>query len=171
MRHSWPVVTLVHSCAASDAPAGLNCAECRILDPSTGRDRAYFLHPEQLRSADCRHRGVLRRPPTQTSVRYNGGMVGCRLVRSFPLACELAEHVALRGAPVAVADPGGALLAVSAAAEAQGVRTGQTAREAVGRCPTLAVLDARPARYQAAWEAILAAIERVAYTFEPAGQG
>lgn len=97
-------------------------------------------------------------------------MVGCLLIRSFELACELTEHVELAGLPVAVAD-GGLVEAVSPQAEAQAVHPGQTAREAVGLCPTVALLEARPARYQAIWEDILQAVERVAFTFEPSVQG
>jgi len=97
-------------------------------------------------------------------------MVGCLLIRSFALACELAEHRELAGLPSAVVD-GGLVEAVSPEAEAQAVRTGQTAREALGLCPTVALLEARPARYQAIWEDILRAVEKVAFTFEPSAQG
>src|SRR5215510_8023345 len=97
-------------------------------------------------------------------------MVGCLLIRSFALACELAEHRELAGLPAAVAD-GGLLEAVSPEAEAQAVHPGQTAREAVGLCPSLALLEARPARYQAVWEDIQRAVENVAFTFEPSAQG
>src|SRR5439155_13608465 len=57
------------------------------------------------------------------------------------------------------------------AAEASGVRPAQTLREAIGRCPTLAVLNGRPAHYQARSEAILRALELVAFTVEPEAQG
>ena len=106
----------------------------------------------------------------RTCVRYTEPMVGCLLIRSFALACELAEYRELVGLPVAVAD-GGLVEAVSPEAEAQSVHPGQTAREAVGLCPTLGLLEARPARYQVIWDDILHAVERVAFTFEPAAQG
>src|SRR5215472_5307983 len=106
----------------------------------------------------------------RTCVRYTAAMVGCLLIRSFALACELAEHRELAGLPAAVAD-GGLLEAVSPEAEAQAVRPGQAAREAVGHCPTLALLEARPARYQAVWQDVLQAVENVAFTFEPSAQG
>lgn len=98
-------------------------------------------------------------------------MVGCLLVRSFPLACELAEHKELMGSPAAVAGDDGSLEAVSPAAEGNAVYPGQTTREALGRCPTLAVLESRPARYRATWELIMRAVEQVVFTFEPAAAG
>jgi DNA polymerase-4/protein ImuB len=98
-------------------------------------------------------------------------MVGCLLVSRFPLACELAEHPELAGLPVAVATDDGSVLATSPAAEASGVRPAQKLREAIGRCQTLAVLNGRPAHYQAQAEAILRALELVAFTVEPEAQG
>ena len=98
-------------------------------------------------------------------------MVGCLLVSRFPLACELAEHPELAGLPVAVATDDGSVLSASPAAEASGVRPAQKLREAIGRCPTLAVLNGRPAHYQAQAEAILRALELVAFTVEPEAQG
>lgn len=97
-------------------------------------------------------------------------MVGCLLIRSFALACELADYKELAGLPAAVAD-GGLVEAVSPEAEAQAIHPGQAAREAVGLCPTLALLEARPARYQTIWQDILQAVEKVAFTFEPSTQG
>src|SRR5262249_60843796 len=97
-------------------------------------------------------------------------MVGCLLIRSFALACELAEHRELVGLPVAVAD-GGLVEAVSPEAEAQSVHPGQKAREAVGLCPTLGLLEARPARYPALWGGILNAGGGGAFTFGPAAPG
>ena len=98
-------------------------------------------------------------------------MLGCLLVVSFPLACELADHEELVGVPAAVVDEKGAVLAASAQAEAHGVQAGQAAREAIGRCPTLAVLEERPARARAFWEEIRAALELVAFTVEPGVPG
>jgi DNA polymerase-4/protein ImuB len=98
-------------------------------------------------------------------------MVGCFLVSRFPLACELVDNPELAGLPVAVATDDGSVLATSPVAEASGVRPAQKLREAIGRCPTLAVLNGRPARYQAQAEAILRALELVAFTVEPESQG
>lgn len=98
-------------------------------------------------------------------------MVGCVLVRSFPLACELADHRELVGSPAAVVGDSGSMEAVSPEAEARGVHPGETVREAIGRCPTLAVVEARPARYRAVWEELLLALQQVAFTIEPAAAG
>jgi nucleotidyltransferase/DNA polymerase involved in DNA repair len=98
-------------------------------------------------------------------------MVGCLLVARFPLACELVDHSELAGLPAAVAGESGRVLAVSPEAEGWGVGPDLTIREAIGRCPGLAVLEERGARYHARWAEILAALERVAFTLEPAGQG
>ncbi len=98
-------------------------------------------------------------------------MVGCLLVARFPLACELADHPQLAGLPAVVAGESGQVLAVSPEAEGWGVGPDLTIREAIGRCPGLAVLEERGARYHARWAEILAALERVAFTLEPAEPG
>lgn len=83
----------------------------------------------------------------------------------------MADHPQVAGQPVAVASGDGSVLVASPAAESSGVRPGQKLREAVAFCPTLAVLEERPARYQAQAEAILGALEQVAFTVEPEAQG
>jgi DNA polymerase-4/protein ImuB len=98
-------------------------------------------------------------------------MVGCLLISSFPLACELADHEELRGSPCAVIDENSRVEAVSVAAEAYGVHPGQTAREAIGRCPGLAALETRPARYDLIREEIRVAVDEVAFTVEAASAG
>lgn len=98
-------------------------------------------------------------------------MLGCLLIARFPLACELVDHPELRGRPVVVGSDEGTVLAASAGAEAYGVRPDQRLREAIGRCPELSVLDARPVRYQARWEEIRHALDLVAFTVEPAAPG
>ncbi len=98
--------------------------------------------------------------------------VACLLVPRFPLACELVERPDLRERPAVVTRPDGPLVwAASPAAERSGVVAGQRLREALVRCPLLAVIEARPARYQAVVEAILDALERVAPAVEPGPQG
>ena len=99
-------------------------------------------------------------------------MTGCLVVPRFPLACELADRPELWGRPVAVAHPDSrAVWSASPAAVAEGVMEGQRLSEAMGRCPPLVVLDARPARYEARDAAILDALERVVPGVEPAGLG
>jgi nucleotidyltransferase/DNA polymerase involved in DNA repair len=98
--------------------------------------------------------------------------IGCLVVPRFPLACELADRSELWGRPVAVAHPDAPVVwSTSPAAVAEGVMEGQRLSEAMGRCPPLVVLDARPARYEARDAAILDALERVVPGVEPAGLG
>src|SRR5262245_52012576 len=97
---------------------------------------------------------------------------GCLVVPRFPLACELADRPELWGRPVAVNHPEAPVVwSASPAAVAEGVIEGQRLSEAMGRCPPLVVLDARPARYEARDAAILDALERVVPGVEPAGLG
>jgi nucleotidyltransferase/DNA polymerase involved in DNA repair len=98
-------------------------------------------------------------------------VIGALLVPRFPVACELAERPQLRGRPVAVARPDGSVWAASAEAEACGVVPGLAMREAITRCPTLDVLEGRPALYQDRSEAILAALERATPGVEPGAEG
>jgi nucleotidyltransferase/DNA polymerase involved in DNA repair len=109
--------------------------------------------------------------------RVNGGhiragvgdaRVGCLLVPRFPLACEVADRPELWGQPVVVAHPDAPVVwSASPAAVAKGVRHGQKLPEAVGRCPTLVVLDARPTAYERTAEAILDALQAVTPVVEP----
>ena len=48
---------------------------------------------------------------------------------------------------------------------------GQALREALGACPGLAVLEGRPARYQAIFEQILATLGKIAFTVEAGAPG
>lgn len=98
--------------------------------------------------------------------------VGCLLVPRFPLACELAERPELSGLPVAVAAPNRPVVWVaSPEAEADGVTDGLPLSEALARCPALAVVESRPARYQDQGETILNATSEVAADVEPGGPG
>ncbi|MGH9248639.1 MAG: hypothetical protein ACRD0W_03865 [Acidimicrobiales bacterium] len=102
----------------------------------------------------------------------NSHHFGCLVVPRFPLACELGDRPELWGRPVVVAHPDAPVVwSASPAASAEGVLEGQRLTEAMGRCPSLVVLDARPARYEARDAAILDALERVVPGVEPAGLG
>jgi nucleotidyltransferase/DNA polymerase involved in DNA repair len=88
--------------------------------------------------------------------------VGCLLIPAFPLACELSDRPELTNLPVVVATPGApTVMVASSAAVAQGVNRGQRLRHALGLCPTLTVLDSRPAHYQRISEQLLNALECV----------
>ena len=97
----------------------------------------------------------------------------CLLVPRLALACELAQHpFQWRGQPVALADASG--LRVAAATDeavTRGVWAGQTLREAVAYCPTLAVIEPRPARTLRAAERLVAALEAVSPLVEEAAPG
>lgn len=94
------------------------------------------------------------------------------LVARLPLACELVGRPGLRNRPVAVIHPDeGVLWSVSPAAAAEGVEEGQRVSEAVGRCPSLVVLDGRPALYEEVHREMVEALERTMPTVEPAGLG
>ena len=102
----------------------------------------------------------------------NPDTFGCLVVPRFPLACELGDRPELWGRPVVVAHADAPVVwSASPAATQTGVVEGQRLSEAMGRCPSLVVLDARPARYEARDAAILDALERVVPGVEPAGLG
>jgi nucleotidyltransferase/DNA polymerase involved in DNA repair len=93
------------------------------------------------------------------------------LVPRFPVACELTDRPQLRGRPVAVSRPDGAVWAASPEAEASHVVPGLAMRDAMLRCPGLDVLEGRPAFYEDQAEAILCALERATPGVEPGPDG
>lgn len=94
------------------------------------------------------------------------------MVARLPLACELVERPGLQHRPVAVIRPDDGLLwSVSPEAAAEGVEEGQRVSEAVGRCPSLVVLDGRPALYEEVHREMVEALERVVPTVEEAELG
>jgi DNA polymerase-4/protein ImuB len=98
-------------------------------------------------------------------------MVGALLVPRFPVACELAMQPRLRTLPIAVSRSDGSVWATSEAAEAAGVMSGQVMREAITRCPSLVVIEGRPAFYQLQGEAILEGLELATPGVEPGSEG
>ena len=98
--------------------------------------------------------------------------IGCLLVPSIALACELAERPALAAGPVALAGEDGVRVQhVTPRAALYGVRPGQTLREAVAYCPTLTVLEQRPARVARAADALTEAMLTVSPIVEEAAPG
>jgi nucleotidyltransferase/DNA polymerase involved in DNA repair len=98
--------------------------------------------------------------------------IGCLVVPRFPLACELVDRPELWGRPVVVAHPDAPVVwSVSPSASVEGVEEGQRLSEALGRCSSLVVLDARLARYEARDATILDALEALVPGVEPAGLG
>ena len=98
-------------------------------------------------------------------------MVGALVIPRFSLACELAGRADLAGRPAVVSRAGGLVWASSPAAELFGVGPDQPLREAISRCPELAVLEGRPAVYRAQEEAILQALESTAFAIESGLEG
>ncbi len=98
--------------------------------------------------------------------------IGCLLVPSFALACELAERPTLAGQPVALADVAGRRVEdATPEARQRGVRPGMTLREAVAFCPTLAVLEPHPARSARMADALVEAMATVSPLVEQAEPG
>lgn len=98
--------------------------------------------------------------------------LACLLVPQLALACEIAARPGLAGTPVAVTDEEGLHIAeASEQSTVRGVRPGQTVREAVAYCPTLAVLEPHPARVRAAAEAMVEAMALVSPLVEEGKAG
>ncbi len=98
--------------------------------------------------------------------------IACLLVPSPALAAELAARPRLLGRPVAVSDASARRVAeASEAAAARGVRPGQRLSEALACCPTLAVLEPRPARVRHATAQLVEAAAAVSPLVEEATPG
>ncbi len=98
--------------------------------------------------------------------------IACLLVPSPALAAELAARPQLLGRPVAVSDASARRVAeASEAAAARGVRPGQRLSEALACCPTLAVLEPRPARVRHATAQLVEAAAAVSPLVEEATPG
>ena len=98
--------------------------------------------------------------------------IACLLVPSPALAAELAARPQLQGRPVAVSDDSARRVAeASEAAATRGVRPGQRLSEALACCPTLAVLEPRPARVRRAAAQLVEAAAAVSPLVEEAAPG
>lgn len=96
-------------------------------------------------------------------------MVACALIPRFELRAALAGRREMMARPVAIApEPGGVQVIgdASGAAEAFGVVAGMRLGEALGRCPTLALVPADCQRAEEAWEESLATLEGIGATVE-----
>ena len=100
------------------------------------------------------------------------GAVGCLVIPSLPIACEITDRPELRGRSLAVAysdDP--VIWSVSSLARARGVRPGQQVRHALAICPELDIVEGRPARYASVAATIVRNLHRVVYGLEPTEEG
>lgn len=107
----------------------------------------------------------MSRTPTRASL-------ACLAVPSLAFQCELAERPRLLGTPVALADEVHARVAdLTPEARRHGVQPGMTLRDATGLCPTLAVLEPRPALVTRYADDLLEAMHAVSPLVEEADQG
>lgn len=98
--------------------------------------------------------------------------VACLVVPSLPLACALVDRPHLRDGLVALADDTGLrVVDVTMPARARGLRAGMTLREAVALCPTLDVVQARPAPVARTAASLVAAMEQVSPLVEETARG
>ena len=72
--------------------------------------------------------------------------IACLAIPSLAFQCELVERPGLVGMPVALSDEARArVVDLTREARMRGVRVGMTLRDAVALCPTLSILEPRPA--------------------------
>ena len=103
-------------------------------------------------------------------------MIGCLAIPGFELRAALREQPALATRPAALAAgaPGAReprVGAVTAAAEAAGVKSGMRLGEALAMCPALVLVEQDPARVNEEWEAILRRLEDDGFAVEPVEPG
>jgi protein ImuB len=101
-------------------------------------------------------------------------MIACVLVPGFELRAALRARPGLSLRPAALAPAQGSeplIGAVTAAAEAQGVRPGIRMGEALAVCPELVLVEQDPAAAEQEWEALLRRLEDAGYAVDPAGPG
>src|SRR5690606_20504025 len=98
--------------------------------------------------------------------------IACLVVPSLALACAALERPTLRARTVALSDESGLRVAgATAAARAQGIRDGMTIREAVALCPSLDVVESRPADVSRVTASLVAAMHQVSPVVEEAAPG
>ena len=98
--------------------------------------------------------------------------IACLAIPSLALRCELVERPKLAGSPVAICDEGRTRVAdLTAEAARHGVRTGMPLRDAATRCPTLTVLQPRPALVTQYADGLIEAMAVISPLVEEAAQG
>jgi len=97
----------------------------------------------------------------------------CLWIPAFPLRCEEARRPDLVDRPTAVLAPEDSrrLWQVSALARRQGVKPGLTVSQAIGLCPTLALVEPDPVFYDEQFAQLLLRLESVSPVIEPAELG
>lgn len=98
--------------------------------------------------------------------------IACLAIPSLAFQCELLERPGLAGTPVALSDEArGRVVDVTREARVFGVQAGMTLREAVALCPTLQVLEPRPALVARYADSLVEAMGTVSPLIEEAAQG
>lgn len=98
--------------------------------------------------------------------------VACLAIPSLAFQCELVERPGLAGSPVALSDVERVrVVEVTREAKRHGVKAGMTLRDAVALCPTLAILEPRPALVARYAERLVEAMAAVSPLVEKAEPG
>jgi protein ImuB len=97
----------------------------------------------------------------------------CVWIPLFPLRCEEGRRPDLIDRPAAVLAPEDSrrIWQASSLARRQGVRPGHTVSQAIGLCPTVALLEPDPVFYDEQFAQLLLRLERVSPVIEPAELG
>jgi nucleotidyltransferase/DNA polymerase involved in DNA repair len=101
-------------------------------------------------------------------------LIAAIVIQAFDLRAALRLRPGLQERPAALAPPAGKeplLGAVTAAADAQGVRPGMRLGEALATCPELELVEQDPATAEQAWEEVLRRLEDAGFGVEPAEAG
>src|SRR5579872_4515505 len=101
-------------------------------------------------------------------------MIACLSIPGFDLKAALRKSPSLALRPAALApEPGGEPLigAVTAAAEAAGVRPRMRLGEALATAPRLVLVDPDPAAAEQAWEDVVRSLEDAGFAVDPAAPG
>ena len=101
-------------------------------------------------------------------------MIACILISGFELRAALRARPSLLLEPAALAPAQGSrpeIGAVTATAEAAGVRPGMLLGEALGTCPSLVLVERDPATVELLWEEILRRLESEGFAVEPVSPG
>jgi nucleotidyltransferase/DNA polymerase involved in DNA repair len=97
----------------------------------------------------------------------------CLWIPLFPLRCEEERRPDLVGRPTALLAPEDSrrVWQVSSHARRQGAKPGLTVSQAIGLCPTLALLEPDPVYYDEQFAQLLTQLEQVSPVIEPAELG
>lgn len=118
-------------------------------------------------------RGVASRPSTPHRPTLVSETAVCLWIPLFPLRCEERRRAGMAGKPAVILSPEDArrVWLASPVARRVGVRVGMTVSQAIGLCPSLAMLEPDPVYYDERFTRLLLALENVSPVIEPAELG